>query len=565
MKVLHVLILACVLGCIGRFYFNHGFPYTHDGENHLARFANYKIALKEGQFPPRFAPNLYNHYGYPVFNFNYPLANILSLPFSFFGVSYELTFKLLALFLLGVGLVGFSTLMRALQSTPRFSAVLGAAAWVASPYVVQLLYVRGSIGELAAFGLTPWLLWSVEHTLLAHKKGTVLIVAQTAVIWAAFFLSHNSSVLFVTPVILALTATRMWQTGTPVRRLFPLLYGFLLGLLSSSWFWIPALMEQNTTVVASAGNQAAWMTHFATFHQLLFSPPQFGFSFPGSVDSLGLGLGVPLVVGLVGAISLGAYRTIRARNGAQAARVLQSPLFAYGVFSLSTLAMQLPMSRIVWEILPFVRFIQFPWRLMLLLTPLAAVIWALLYERAPKPVRVAMFVTMVWSGVQYAQLRPVDYFHRQTIDYDLFSQSTSTQNENRAATFTYQQIANWQPAPTVITGAVIVRVDSWTGSSRTYDLTVSELATIVEPTMLFPGWQTMVSDQTGGRRRVEFVDSPEIAGRLAFRLEPGTYRVHTTFTQRTPARIAGNTISAVASVGICVLVFTAWRKRKVDA
>lgn len=48
-------------------YLHTGFPYTHDGENHLARFANYKLALKEGQFPPRWAPNLMNHSGYPVF------------------------------------------------------------------------------------------------------------------------------------------------------------------------------------------------------------------------------------------------------------------------------------------------------------------------------------------------------------------------------------------------------------------------------------------------------------------------------------------------------------------
>ncbi len=32
-------------------YFHAGFPYTHDGENHLARFANYKVAVREGQIP----------------------------------------------------------------------------------------------------------------------------------------------------------------------------------------------------------------------------------------------------------------------------------------------------------------------------------------------------------------------------------------------------------------------------------------------------------------------------------------------------------------------------------
>ena len=93
-----------------------GFPYTHDGENHLARFANYKIALREGQFPPRFAPNLLNHYGYPVFNYNYPLANILSIPFSIMKINYELTFKILVIFFVMFGLLGFNYWLRKLES-----------------------------------------------------------------------------------------------------------------------------------------------------------------------------------------------------------------------------------------------------------------------------------------------------------------------------------------------------------------------------------------------------------------------------------------------------------------
>ncbi len=68
--------------------FHSGVPVTHDGNNHLVRFANYYIAVKEMQIPPRLAPNLVNRYGYPVFNYNYPLANIISLPFSILGFHY---------------------------------------------------------------------------------------------------------------------------------------------------------------------------------------------------------------------------------------------------------------------------------------------------------------------------------------------------------------------------------------------------------------------------------------------------------------------------------------------
>jgi hypothetical protein len=60
-----VIIAVVAILTTGRVYLSSEFPYTHDGENHLARFANYKLALKQGQFPPRLAPNLLNGYSYP--------------------------------------------------------------------------------------------------------------------------------------------------------------------------------------------------------------------------------------------------------------------------------------------------------------------------------------------------------------------------------------------------------------------------------------------------------------------------------------------------------------------
>ena len=101
------LILLVLIGlAVWMPLFKSGMPYTHDGENHLARFANYYIALKEGQFPPRLAPNLMNRYGYPVFNYNYPLANILSVPLTVVKVNLEDTFKILTLLALGLGAIG---------------------------------------------------------------------------------------------------------------------------------------------------------------------------------------------------------------------------------------------------------------------------------------------------------------------------------------------------------------------------------------------------------------------------------------------------------------------------
>ncbi len=166
MKRLLVISAVLVL-VITRFYWTHyGVPYTHDGENHLARFANYKVALKEGQLPPRFAPNLLNHYGYPVFNYNYPLANLLSVPFSVLKIHYEVTFKVLVFFSLLLGSIGVIRWLT-YYSNNKLPILAGLIAYLSGPPLISTLLFRGSIGEIMAYALWPWLFVSVNS---ATKK-----------------------------------------------------------------------------------------------------------------------------------------------------------------------------------------------------------------------------------------------------------------------------------------------------------------------------------------------------------------------------------------------------------
>ena len=179
---------------VARIYFKAEFPYTHDGENHLARFANYKIALREGQFPPRWAPNLMNRYGYPVFNYNYPLANLLSLPFSILDIHYELTFKIIAGSFIVFGLWGLWRWLKKLQLKVD-ARLFGLSLFAFSPFLTNLIFFRGNIGELMAYGLFPWLLYLIE---VARKRKLNLI---EILLITAFSLAHNVTVFFAAPIL----------------------------------------------------------------------------------------------------------------------------------------------------------------------------------------------------------------------------------------------------------------------------------------------------------------------------------------------------------------------------
>jgi hypothetical protein len=53
-------------------------------------------------------------------------------------------------------------------------------------------------------------------------------------------------------------------------------------------------------------------------------------------------------------------------------------------------------------------------------------------------------------------------------DYDYFSQSTTTSNENTPKTFTMQDVSSWQPTAQIIQGSGDVKINFWNGSKRKY-------------------------------------------------------------------------------------------------
>jgi hypothetical protein len=536
-KIFFLLLVLLPFLALTKAYFHTGVPFTHDGENHLARFANYKVAIREGQWPPRFAPNLMNHYGYPVFNYNYPLLNILSLPLSFLGLSYELTFKLLMAVGLALGVWGVYQWL-AVGGFSRAARLIGISAFLLAPFTINLIYVRGSIGELWAMALLPWLMWLTKRI----KRQLPVSWLLSVPLITAFLLSHNISVLFGGGLWFLYTFFKFKRVWSLWRQwLAPLGLSIFLSL----WFWLPALAEKQLVVLDKANLSSQFSRHFAEPLQLITSPLQFGYSFETAVDTMSLS------VGLIGFASL-VIMTLWLVRLKKSARKEFNWLWFFVIVGWLLLFLQTSFSYQIWRLLPLVAFIQFPWRLSLFFTVICLPLVATLFDRL-KFTRSLLWLLVLLQLIAVWRFTPIDYLHKTQEEYDLFPQSTSTLNENLPKEFTYLLIGDWQPAPKALSGEMTAVVEHWTGSSRRYLLTVSQTALIVEPTMYFAGWQTKVNDQL-----IEYVDRTETEGRLGYRLEPGQYVVETRFTQATWPRLAGNSLSVLAFL---VWGYLIWREK----
>ncbi len=538
MKKFFALVFFSLLTLISCHYFFHpGVPVTHDGNNHLVRFANYKIALRELQIPPRLAPNLLNGYGYPVFNYNYPLANILSLPFSILNFHYETTFKIIISLSVFFAFVGANLFLKS-KKFKRNARIFSLLVFALNPYIFTSIIFRGNIGEIMAWSILPWIFYFIEKIktsqVLLEKNLLFLTISLSLLL-----LAHNVTALFACILIgfyLLFNFGRNWSAWK--KFIVSFIWAFAIAL----WFWLPAMLEKNLVTLDDVDLTLNYYKHFPTLSQLIRLPISFGYSYWGSIDSMSFGLGALQLI----LIFLSLFYLFK--NKAK-----DNLVFILALFIL--ILGQLPITKPLYDFLPFVKFIQFPWRLTLLISIVLLPISALIFENAKKYWKILLVILTFLQLLQFIKTEPIDYRHKDEIDYDASSETTSVNQENMPKSFTFAFFETKQEPVFILKGAGQVTVKDFFGSYRHYLLQLEEKSIVVESTAFFPGWQSKVNGQ-----KINYLDNEEIKGRIAYELEAGQYEVSTRFTQQTWPRIVGNSVSAFALLLLLFVSFDFWQK-----
>lgn len=353
-----VVILAICLLAIWPFLSRPGLPLETDAELHIVRTAELSDLLRRGAVYPRWAPDFYYGYGYPLFNYYAPLtyyvgAGLMLLP----GVDPMLAVKMVfVLGFLGAGLGMYAYVRRGWGWRP---GLVAAAAYLYAPYI-QFIdpHARGVLAEAFSFAIFPWTLWAFTGLQGGSSRWRLPLAAG---LLAALICTHNLMAM-VFAVILA--AWLVWQVITgPVpqaraRYHAPLLAALALGLALSAFFWLPVALERDAVQLGnliSEGGHFDFRNHFLNLGELL-SPTtmlDLGASDPHYRFNLGV---AQWLLGLAGAASL------LWKRGLSRQRRLAALFFvpAAGVLLLFVL----PVSAFIWERVPLMPFLQFPWRLL---------------------------------------------------------------------------------------------------------------------------------------------------------------------------------------------------------
>lgn len=532
------LIIALSLPLVWPFFQAGYFP-THDGEWAVVRLGAMHRAFIDHHFPARWAGNLNFGYGYPLFNFTYPLPYYIGELFNIIGFGLVGSIKLL--FVLSVFLSGGGMFLLGKELYGKTGGFFAALFYLYIPYRMVNLYVRGSIGESLSLALFPFLFLSVYKIV---KGGSWRWSALLGVLYGSLLLMHNVSALLFSPFLFAFALFLLWREKNILIIGKRLLIGFVLGIMQACFFLIPAILEKQQ-IVLSQTKLTNISEYFVTLPQLIM--PSWGYESYGQENGMSVQLGWSHLL----AILLVAWLLARKKN--------RDDKLIVGWLSIMSLlllvALILPVSLPFWQNAPLFSDVDFPWRVlgpaiffvslplgMLTMKKLTTLLGAIL-------LLVAIFATLPYAKAQNVSDFPDGYYFT--------NEATTTSTDELMPIWVKEKPKERAPEKVEIANGE-GRINELVSRSikTSFQLDVVEESRIRINTIYFPGWEVNVD----GKPAHVGYDNP--SGVIEFAIDRGKHFVTATFIE-TPLRVVSNIISIIALLFIATLFSfpKLWQKR----
>jgi hypothetical protein len=390
--ILMLAVVALLLTALQPLLTGH-LPRGADGLLHLHRLAQLDRAVQGGLLYPRWLPDMAFGFGFPLFNYYAPLSYYLLLPLLALGVSTQIAMQ--AGYAVALLAIGGGTYLWTRDLFGRPAGMVAAVAAAYGPYILYDVHHRGVLPEVWGLAWLSLTFWSL-HRLVSRPGRRPL--ALTTLFYAALLTSHNILALVGTPLLLGYAAILLWTLRAQAARanqesvaaenetaassawrfsLLPLL-ALLLGLSLTAFFWLPAFAEKELVQIEQLylPQDLHYGNHFLSLPQLAARPKAADTALINM--ELTFSLGWPqLLLALLCWLPFG-----NARPFDEVQR--RHRLLLTGALSLMVV-MMLPLSRLLWDNVPLLLFVQFPWRFLGPATLFLAVLAGAAVARLPAP------------------------------------------------------------------------------------------------------------------------------------------------------------------------------------
>lgn len=535
--------------------------FTHHDDVQVIRTHQMVKCFYDLQLPCRWVPDLGGLYGYPIFNYYAPLPYYIS------GLVFLITgsFLFSAKFLFGAAFILSYIFMFLLgrKLWGSWGGMISGVLYSYAPYHAVDMYVRGAMGELWGLVFFPAVMWGI---LRIYERRSLTNISILGVFFGLLILSHNlSAMIFFGVSLLFLIFLVFWGNLKSKKEKIQLfgysLLGIGLGFLLAGFYWIPAIFEQHLVhVETTTYGYFSHTEHFKGLRKLLLDH---SWGWGASIRELPGGErdGMSFQIGWIHLffVLLAIVAAFVMRNQQRFYSLLVVFLI---IMTSASVFMIHPRSYIVWDLLPPLQFLQFPWRFLMLVIFFISVMGgsvALLIEKGDYVFRfnkkwlyILLLAPIVLFNFMYFQ--PEKFI--QTDDATLLSGKDWDKQIKRSIFDYLPKSAKEPPAELALVRYEIltpepVDVNAFYEGTNWFSMNIktNDHTIIRFSQYYFPGWQIYVNGTPVS------ISSDNNLGLMTITVGAGEFKIDGRLYNTAP-RVAGNVISIIGVLllgGIFVL------------
>ena len=392
-----------------------------------------------------------------------------------------------------------------------------------------------------------------------RERKNLTRVCLLALSLAGLFLTHNITTFMFLPFLVLFWVYLIIAKGA-WKLIFPFVSSLILGSGVSAFFLLPAMLErqliQTQYLIVGYFNFRA---HFVALSQFFSTFWGYGVSQWGYNDGLSFQVGVVNWTVFVLALVLGFFLIKNKRNFAVNKKSLIFLLFL-GISFFLSLFLQHNKSAFIWEAIPLMAFVQFPWRFLAISIFFVSIIGGAITSYFQGKFKLVYFILIIAAvALSFGYFKPKEY-----VDDSFFDKFLNVESLRRGTDLTKDYLPIWVTttdgerfdSPRAEKGNVKVSNLKQKSTALEFRADVTSNSLIEAPITYFPGWEVWANGQVVSQ------GAPSKMGLIRFELPQGKYSVKIEL-KNTPIRTAGNMIS-IFSI-LIILALLGLRKKYLNA
>ena len=501
----------------------------HDTEAAVFRAQEFYNALKDGHFPVRWAKRLDYGLGQPTFTFTYTLPYYLTSVFMFLGADGLLAYKLVMMLSFPLGAVGVYLWLK--DKLGNWPALTAAVSYAYFPYHFANVYVRGAIGETIALSFLPFSLYALDR------------LAQNPTWKRTFAAAISIAVVILSHQFYGFIFSGVWLGYGILKKEKKIILATVWGYVLCSFYIIPVFAHRNLTYLKQIGEYFLRTQYFTDIPKLIYSP--WGFAAYQELDKDPMSIQIGWF-GLLGILALG-IAAVKAKK----MEMKKEAGYFLGVF-LVMLFLMLPVSLPVWKSVSLLQALQFPWRLLGVVSLIASFGVGLLVKQSKTKWFWGSLIIVIVIASSQGYWNVKRYFpYQNPADTSIGYPGTLTMLlEETPIWHDIRQEANPYNFATVTYGNAEAKNVVWKTNYHKLTVLAQSRSIVNDKTHYWPGWEVTVDG-----KKVDLISPYDqfSLGTLAFWVEPGDHVIESRLSEPWVNKLS-NLISLLAGGAGLVIV-----------